>query len=64
MNPNEKERRRRDHMAPKLKLSVVKLKVSYEKPKITTFGSVAKLTMSGGATSPDGHHTHRARHHA
>jgi hypothetical protein len=62
MNPNEKERRRRDHMAPKL--SVVKFKVSYEKPKVTTFGSVAKLTMSGGATSPDGHNSHRARHHA
>jgi len=62
MNPNEKETRRRDHMAPKL--SVVKLKVSYEKPKVTTFGSVAKLTMSGGATSPDGHHTQRHRHHA
>lgn len=62
MNPNEKERRRRDHMAPKL--SDVKLKMSYQKPKVMTFGSVAKLTMSGGATSPDGFHTHRARHHA
>ena len=61
MNPNEKESRRRDHMAPKL--SVVKLKVSYDKPKVTTFGSVAKLTMSGGATSPDGHGTQRHRHH-
>jgi hypothetical protein len=62
MNPNEKERRRKDHMAPKF--SDVKLKVSYEKPKVTTFGSVAKLTMSGGATSPDGRHTSRHRHHA
>lgn len=61
MNPNEKETRRLDHMAPKS--SDVKLKVSYEKPKVTTFGSVAKLTMSGGATSPDGHHTKRHRHH-
>lgn len=64
MNPNQNERCRRDHMAPNRKLSVVKLKVSYEKPKVTTFGSVAKLTMSGGATSPDAHHSHRARHHA
>lgn len=64
MNPNENERRRRDHMAPNPKLSVAKLKASYEKPKVTTFGSVAKLTMSGGATSPDGHGTHRHRHHA
>lgn len=62
MNPNEKESRRRDHMAPKL--SDIKLEVSYEKPKVTTFGSVAKLTMSGGATTPDGHNTSRHRHHA
>jgi hypothetical protein len=61
MNPNENGRRSQDHMAPKV--SVGKVKVSYEKPRVTTFGSVAKLTMSGGATSPDGHNTNRARRH-
>jgi hypothetical protein len=61
MNPNSNETRRQDHMAPQF--SRVKAKVFYEKPKVTTFGSVAKLTMSGGATSPDGFHTHRHRRH-
>lgn len=31
---------------------------SYEKPRVTTFGSVAKLTQGGSSTKVDGsHHT-------
>lgn len=40
-------------------LEQVEQKESYEKPKVTTFGSVASLTMSGGASTSDGAHTKR-----
>lgn len=32
-------------------------KISYEKPSVTTFGSVAKLTMGGRGSGKDGIHT-------
>lgn len=36
-------------------------KGSYEKPKITVFGSVAELTQGGGGTKVDGtHHTRKS----
>lgn len=35
-------------------------KGSYEKPRITTFGSVAELTLGGSGTKVDGsHHTRK-----
>lgn len=32
---------------------------SYEKPKLTEYGHVEKLTQSGGGTRSDGVHTRR-----
>ena len=49
MNPIEKVTRSQDHEAPKN---------SYQKPTLTTFGSVAKLTMSGGHTTGDSSGSH------
>jgi hypothetical protein len=40
MNPNQNDEKCQDDTASK---------GSYEKPKLTTFGSVARLTMSGGS---------------
>jgi len=37
----------------------VESKATYETPKVITFGTVAKLTMGGGATTTDGKGTHR-----
>ena len=49
MNPIQNETRSQNHAAPKR---------SYEKPALTTFGSVAKLTQGGSSTQVDGiHHT-------
>jgi len=50
MNPIvENDAKGQDRMAPK---------ESYDKPKVTTFGSVAKLTQGGSSTQVDGiHHT-------
>lgn len=45
MNPIQNETRGQDHVAPK---------VCYEKPKVTTFGSVVKLTLGTGGSVSDG----------
>lgn len=34
---------------------------AYETPKLVRYGSVEKLTQSGGSTQPDAHQTHQ--HH-
>jgi hypothetical protein len=44
MNPIQMETQSQNHVTPK---------AIYEKPMVTTFGTVAKLTMSGGATVID-----------
>lgn len=39
-------------------------KEPYEKPKVTTFGSVAKLTLSGGSSfDTDNHSTRHPTHY-
>lgn len=45
MNPIQNEIRGQDYMAPK---------ASYEKPKVTTFGSVVKLTLGSTGSISDG----------
>jgi hypothetical protein len=57
MDSQQRETYGQDHIAPK---------EFYEKPKVTTFGSVAKLTMSGGSSyEADSFHTrtHAPDHH-
>lgn len=45
MNPVQVDARNQNHTAPKKE---------YEKPSVTTFGSVAKLTMTKGSLGGDG----------
>lgn len=40
-----------EHVAPK---------ENYEKPKVTTFGSVAELTMGSGGSVSDGSRSHHS----
>ncbi len=54
MNPVQLEVNSQDHMAP------IESKAFYQKPMLTTFGSVAKLTQGGSGTKVDGTHvTHK-----
>jgi len=58
MNPIEQENPRQDHAVPG-----AFPKAFYEKPVVTTFGTVAELTMTGGTENlPDSDMTTRKRH--